>query len=991
MNRFQGDAAALNSLLALAAAAPSDSPTGDGDVQGQRLLRLDFPQDDGPDALMLANGLDADEGLSRDFCYLVDVLSDDAAIALADVIGRMVTVSLLREDGSTRHFNGYVGAFALVKTDGGFAFYRMRLQPWLAWLHLRQDCRLFQHVTVTDLCEQLFATYLQRDYRTRIAGDLPLMTLAVQYNESDHNHLHRRLEDAGLYYWYEHRFDGHTLWIADDSTQAEPITGERDDMPWQRQAGAAEDDGIHRWSPQQRASAGAVSINSYDFKLARAGRADRSSLNRQGAVPPLEVYADTGAYGFKNDADGELLATQRMQARDAQGQDVDATGNDRTAQPGRSFFLSGQFDPGAGAQDYLIVAVHHRASNNYQDGRHAVSSYENRLTCLRKDIPWRPAPGFNSRAVTPPGVQTARVAGPAGEEIHTDEYGRVRLQFHWDRLGRADEASSPWVRVMTTWAGSGFGQISLPRIGQEVVVQFLDGNPDRPLVVGSVYNESHLPPWPLPAHKTQSGVLTRSSQGGTSTHANALRFEDLKGEEEVWLHAEKNQRIEVEHDEAHWVGNDRAKSVGCDETVNIGRDRKETVGRHESITVHGDRRERVDGDERIDIGANRDELVSGNESLRIRGNRTERVDLAKAETVRLAKALNVGGAYEIGVGGAMNTAVTGAQLAQIGGAKSTSVGRSYAIDAGEVFSIDVGAAHLRLSSDGGIILSGTRIDISASGPVRINGQDVEINNGGTALAGGAASGQTDEAGNTGNESAEGEQKGGSDTPTTVNNAADTTLDNRKILNDADAALRSQPAITRADDLKNIASPEHAPKMIVFAPPLQKEFESLWSASLSDGKVQEFGGVLVTDKNGNGELSLMNTGTDGTENAYMPNTSVPDEKEVLGTFHTHPYQKPDYTDISFSGTDAAMIVNTHQPLEVCQSGDGQFAFLRTDETPDTVDKNVIKKVVQDRTDELEDSDGKSFSDATKTAAREVAKQLNLGYYEGKNGILNLVPQ
>ncbi|AVS86776.1 type VI secretion system tip protein VgrG, partial [Paracidovorax avenae] len=216
-------------------------------------------------------------------------------------------------------------------------------------------------------------------------------------------------------------------------------------------------------------------------------------------------------------------------------------------------------------------------------------------------------------------------------EIWTDEYGRIKVQFHWDRLGAMDENSSCWMRVATSWAGSGFGAISIPRIGQEVIVDFLNGDPDYPIVTGSVYNAANMPPWALPGNATQSGIKTKSSKGGAfgdgmkngAGDANAIRFEDKKGAEQVWLHAQKDQLIEVENDEDHWVGQDRRKTIDRDETNVIHRDRTETVDRDEKITVHGWRTEEVDGDETITIHSNRKERVDHNETISIGDNRDE--------------------------------------------------------------------------------------------------------------------------------------------------------------------------------------------------------------------------------------------------------------------------------------------------------------------------------------------------------------------------------
>ncbi|NRR33136.1 type VI secretion system tip protein VgrG [Oxalobacteraceae bacterium] len=709
------------------------------DPQGQRLLRLDFPRNDGPQSMMLANTIDAEESISRDFSYTVEVLSDDAHIPLTDVMGKMVTISLVRDDGSLRYFNGYVFEFRFVRTDGGFAFYQMVLKPWLAYLRLGKNSHAFHDLLLTEICEETFVNYPQRDYQYRLSKDAPMLTLAVQHNESDHNHLYRRLEAAGYHTWYEHRYDGHTLWIGDDSTLADAIDG-REEMEFQSQAGAREDDGIAQWSPTRRIQPQKVTVNSYNFKIAGTERPDQLSMNRQGAVLATEVYEDTAVYGFKDFDDGERLARRRMEAIDAQGQDFRASSNDRLAQPRRWFRLAGHFSVeslqdgydsvmGADAEEkeYLILSVRHRASNNYQDGQGTPSEYSNEFSCLRRTIPWRPVQGFNSADTRIYGVQTATVVGPEGEEIHTDQYGRVRLQFHWDREGKFDAGSSPWVRVASAFAGANFGQIYVPRVRQEVVVMFIDGNCDRPLVVGGLYNVDNMPPWTLPDNKTQSGVLTRSSRGGTSDNANALRFEDRKGEEEVWLHAEKDQRIEVEHDESHTVGNDRRQVVGRDETVEVKHDRKETVGNDENIAVLGSRTERIGVDESVDVGVNRTATIGQTDITTVGGLKLEITGLAKEEVVGAAKSLNIGGMYGITVGETMTTDVAQSQVDTVAGNKSAQVGLRFAVTAGSSIELSTGSASITMSSDGTISISGTNISIGASGPVRINGKDVDVN------------------------------------------------------------------------------------------------------------------------------------------------------------------------------------------------------------------------------------------------------------------------
>ncbi|MGK5024733.1 type VI secretion system Vgr family protein [Janthinobacterium sp. RB2R34] len=518
--------------------------------QARRLMRMDFPQQDGPaNTVMLVNRITMREELSRDFRIEAEVLSDDARIPLKSMMGKMVTIALVRENGTLRHMNGYVGSFRFVRTDGGFAYYRMVLSPWLAFARLRQDNASFHHRSVIELTETTFAHYRQRDWQTRLspACDDKKITCANQYNESDYNHLHRRWEDASLYYHYEHRFDGHTLILADDSTLAEPIddahaSAPGDVMPFRAQAGSQEADGLHAWQAVRQLGSGKLTLASFNYKSPRPQLVSGSSLNRQGEVDAHELYENTGAYGYPDLRAGELLAQRRMEERDRHTQYFEASGNDRAAQPGRSFKLGGHFSgdakapargqdikPAIAGRDYLIVSVEHAASNNYPAGPHAKSEYSNSMVCVRRDLRWRPGRHHNSAPCPHPGVQTALVVGPPGEDIYTDELARIKLQFHWDRLGTFDQASSPWIRVMMPMAGQYFGQMCLLRVGQEVVVQFLDGNIDRPIVVGVVYNREQMPPWHLPAQRALAGMRSRELGAGGDGGSNHLVLDDTKG------------------------------------------------------------------------------------------------------------------------------------------------------------------------------------------------------------------------------------------------------------------------------------------------------------------------------------------------------------------------------------------------------------------------------------------------------------------------------
>jgi type VI secretion system secreted protein VgrG len=507
-----------------------------GASQHNRLMRLDFPLNDGPPAILLPNKLVAHEEVSRSFRFDVEVLSDDARIPLKMLMGRMVTISLVREDGSLRYFNGYITEFRFLRSDGGFAFYRMMLEPWLAFARLRKACVSFHNKNVREITEETLRHYRPADWHLYPIDESKL-TVANQYNETDYNHLHRRWEALGLHYWYEHRFDGHKLMISDNSFLAAPIDEEMVVISFHNEGGSREDDGIHEWTAIRRLGSGRTTLATFDYKNPRAQRVEAPSVNEQGDFFPYEVYEDTGSYGFRLHADGEQLAARRMDEADKDTQYFEAKGNERFVLPGRRFKLGGHFsaEPRSREYDaeprsrienryYLILSADHEVSNNYLAGAGALSRYENRFTCIRQEIRWRPGRNFNSEPATYTGLHTAIVVGPAGADIHTDGYGRVKLQFHWDRLGDYDEKSSAWIRMTPPAAGDQFGQIRLPRVGEEVAVVYANGNIDHPLILGALYNQTHMPPWSLPEQQSLAGL--RSRELGGVTRGNHLVLDD---------------------------------------------------------------------------------------------------------------------------------------------------------------------------------------------------------------------------------------------------------------------------------------------------------------------------------------------------------------------------------------------------------------------------------------------------------------------------------
>lgn len=504
-----------------------------GGKQYNRTLRLSFPHNDAPAAQFLVNKLDASESLSKDFEFTVELLSNDANLPLKDIQGKLLSIELVRRDGSLRYFSGYVFSFRRSHSDGNITFYEAKLGPWLKFLSLRKDNYLFHGKTLREQTESIFQDYgTYPKWGWRVTADDPVRTDACQFDETDFNYLSRRWEAEGWHYWYEHDVEGHTLVVSSDSTQAQAIEG-GEKVRFQGAGGALEEDAIDRWSPVRRLMQSSIALSAFDFKSPVPSSTSVPTLNQQGNVPEIESYEYVGAYGFKSYDDGDAQSRIRMEEIEATAKYIEAEGNDRFMMPGRWFHLVDHFNHNSHAQssesnkdDFLILSVRHVATNNYLQKNVQEVPYRNWLTCTRKNVPWRPGRNFNSTDIKILAPQTATVVGPSDQDsIYTDKYGRVRVQFHWDRIGNNDERSSAWIRVSSSWAGAELGAAAIPRVGSEVIVQWLGGNPDRPIITGSIYNERNMPPWTVPTQQSLTGLRSRelapnngNASGGRSNH-----------------------------------------------------------------------------------------------------------------------------------------------------------------------------------------------------------------------------------------------------------------------------------------------------------------------------------------------------------------------------------------------------------------------------------------------------------------------------------------
>ena len=634
----------------------------------------------GADVLLLRE-MTVTEELGRLFAINVELGSTED-INFEDLLGQNVSIRLnFSQNQNKRYFNGYVSSISQGVSEGRYARYHATIHPWLWFLTRTSDCRIFQNKTVPDIIKDVLREQGYSDIEDRLKGSHRAWDYCVQYRETDFNFISRLMEQEGIYYFFKHEQGKHTLCLANDMASHEKtpdcykITYYPPD-----QSVVREDECISGWNIIKQLQTGTYCLNDYDFEHPKADLHVNSNIIRDHDRASFEIYDYPGEY-VKSD-EGNDCVKIRIQELHSQYERMQGNGNVRGLICGGLFKLD-LFPRADQNREYLVTSVTHNVRiDSFESTTGGTGNqYSNSFSVIESNTPYRTA-----RLTPKPfvqGPQTAVVVGPSGEEIHTDKYGRVKVQFHWDRLGTKNENSSCWVRVSHPWAGKNWGMVAIPRIGQEVIVDFLEGDPDQPIITGRVYNAEQMPPYELPANKTQTGILTRSSKGGSAANANELRFEDKKGSEQVYLHAEKNQDIEVENDETHWVGHDRKKTIDNDETTLVKHDRTETVGNNETITVGVNRTETVGSNESITIGSNRTKTVGASETVS--------VVLQRTHLVGVNETIGVGGAQEIGIGAFQAVAVGAYQTINVGAYQSTNVGANQSNDIGANQTTNVGA------------------------------------------------------------------------------------------------------------------------------------------------------------------------------------------------------------------------------------------------------------------------------------------------------------
>jgi len=712
--------------------------------------------------VLLFHGMHAREELSRPSVYHVNLLSEHDDIELDKILGKIVTVAVELPDESTRYFNGYVSRFSVGDKFGRYFRYRAEVRPWLWFLSRTTDCRIFQEMTVPDIVKAVFADHPTADFKMELTGSYRTWNYCVQYRETDLNFVSRLLEEEGIYYYFRHT-NGHDTLVLTDSTSKHTPVKQCEKLPFIRpgERSAADIDHVSVWDLSREVQPGVYVHDDYDLERPSVELKARKVLPRSYTPSDYEVYDYPGHYLQK--ADGEQYAGVRIDEYGSQFEIGTGVTNARGLAVGHSVTLEGcqRADQN---REYLVLSADYDLEYGEYEAvpQRTGASYRCSFVAMATKQQFRP------RRMTPKpfvqGPQTAVVVGPAGDQIYTDKYGRVKVQFHWDRRGKKDQNSSCWIRVSHPWAGKGWGSVATPRIGQEVIVDFLEGDPDQPIITGRVYNEEQQPPFGFPAGAVISGVKSDTHKG---SGFNEMSLDDTAGKERVFIHGQYNMDTVVEHDQTSTIHNNRTDRVDVDDSESIGKNQKwdvgvnrdATIGANETLTVKANRTKSIIGNETITVGGNRDGTVSKSETLTVALQRTHSVGINETINVGAAQEITIGGmqAFTVGanqstnvgvnqstdvganrsisVGGNQTTSVTknastsitGDETHAVKGGRTTTVGKDDAlsvtknltISAGDSITITTGSASISMKKDGTIFIKGKDITIEGSGAINV--------------------------------------------------------------------------------------------------------------------------------------------------------------------------------------------------------------------------------------------------------------------------------
>lgn len=664
--------------------------------------------------VLVVRSFHAEERVSGLFRFSLEMVCDKPDLDFTRIVGKGVGVTLALAGGGTRCFHGVCSRFVQAGTHQGITTYHAELRPWLWMLTLAQDCRIYQNLSVPDLVQGLFGELGFTDYKSSLTGTYAAREYCVQFRESTYDFVARLLEEEGISYWFEHAAGAHTLVLADDPGAFADLP----DLPKAKYAnsttGGQMQDEISRCTLEQRVVTGSVAVDDFNFETPST---DLYSTV-EGTLGTMLAYSSPGRYLVT--ADGETRARVRLDAAEADAKVLRGDSGCRAFTPGYAFTLEGHDRTDVNAK-YALLAVVHDADQR---------GYGNSFEAIPATATYRPPRVTRKPRIG--GAQTATVVGKSGEEIWTDKYGRIVVQFHWDQKGKKDEKSSCWIRVAQGWAGKSWGSMFIPRVGMEVIVSFLDGDPDQPIVSGCVYNAEQTVPYALPANQTQSTIKSSTSKGGGGF--NELRFEDKKGSEEVFIHAQKDLNLVVLNNETDTITQDRTvtvqkgnESLTVSEgnrtvTVSKGNDAHTVSEGNRTVTVS-----KGDDTHTISKGKRTVTVDKGDEAHTVGGKRDVKVTGDETHTNSATYTHKSGGNFTLKVTGDLVIDATGNVTIKAGQGLTLKAGLGFVAEGGTSFSAKAGTA---MAIEGGTTLdakANASTTVQSSGIMTVKGSLVKIN------------------------------------------------------------------------------------------------------------------------------------------------------------------------------------------------------------------------------------------------------------------------
>lgn len=650
----------------------------------------------GKDTFVIS-ALEGSESVSGLFEFQLDVLSENLEISPDKIVGKAVTATVHTDE--PRYFNGFVKSFTFGEISAhNHRQYRIVMVPWLWFLDKSQDCRIFQKKTTKEIVEAVFSQAGFSDFDFKAAGG-QVREYCVQYNETNFEFVSRLLEEDGIAYYFTHSKDKHQLILVDKPNAYEEVA--QTDLEFSK--GNMPNSQITAWERVAEFRKGQWTLNDYNFL--EPTKDLKASSNSRSAYANNSKFEHYEYPGFYDPGIGKDIVKIRLEAEESLRETVHGASDCSSFYAGGKFSMA-KHDTATEHGGYILVGVNHQATDtSFFTGEEGESGYDNDFICIPEDVPFRPQPVHQKPYMK--GPQSALVVGPSGEEIYIDEYSRIKVQFFWDREGKNDENSTCFIRVMQSLAGSQWGTSFIPRIGQEVIVNFLDGDPDRPLVTGAVYNAKNKPVYEA---KTQSGIKTRSTKGGNAQNYNELRFEDKKGSEQVYIHAEKDFDSHVENNQSLTVENDRSKDIGNDESYSVGANRSKDIGGNQTETIGKDKSTRVKGNHVENVGKNMTINIDKDKNTSVSGNHVESV--GKNMTINIEKDLR--------------ETVSGSYVERVTKDSSHSA-KTITFKADKQITLQTGSAKIVMKSNGDITISGKNINVKGSGNVVLKGSKVTSN------------------------------------------------------------------------------------------------------------------------------------------------------------------------------------------------------------------------------------------------------------------------